>query len=206
MQITDIKQQVKQKSRYSIFVDKKYSFSLSDSQIRSSGLKLKQEITEPEIAKWKRESTDGKLFDMTLRWLAIRSRSYGELNDYFRKKQIDEDAALKITEQLESFGYLDDQAFAENWVRNRRLLKNVSVRRLRQELAQKRIDRDIIDQVLEEDEKDDSDTLRELIEKKSHTTKFKDEQKFMAYLSRQGFSYSDIKQALEGYEETNQLD
>ncbi len=203
MKITDIRHQVKQKSRYSIFVDKKYSFSLSDSQIRSSGLKLKQELSEAEVAKWKRESTDGKMFDMTLRWLAIRPRSRGELNDYFRKKQIEEDTAYKITEKLEGFGYLDDRAFAESWVRNRRLLKKVSIRRLRQELSQKRVEQDIVQEVLADDEKDDLSTLRELIEKKSHTSKFKDEQKFMAFLARQGFSYTDIKQALEEYKDIN---
>ena len=77
------------------------------------------------------------------------------------------------------------------------MLKSVSIKRLRQELFQKRISSDIIDEVLQEDESDDKQVLRDIIEKKRHTTTFKDREKFMAFLARQGFNYSDIKEALE---------
>jgi SOS response regulatory protein OraA/RecX len=85
-------------------------------------------------------------------------------------------------------------------VRNRRLLKPVSVRRLKQELRQKRIADDIAEQVLAADETDDRAVLRELIARKRRQTKYQDDLRLMQYLARQGFGYQDIKNALEALE------
>lgn len=43
--ITDIRPQVKRANRYSVFVDEKYSFSLSESELISSGVHSRQELT-----------------------------------------------------------------------------------------------------------------------------------------------------------------
>jgi len=196
MKITDIKQQVRQQSRFSVFVGGKYAFSLSDSQIRLSGLTVGQEITEEDLVKWKLESNEGKVLDRTLRWLAIRARSEWELSDYLKRKEVNDDLAQKIINQIKDFGYINDKSFAESWVRNRRLLKSVSIKRLRQELYLKHIESDVVDEVLAEDETDDLSVLNELIEKKQHQARYQDEQKLIAYLARQGFYYGDIKEAL----------
>lgn len=196
MKITDIKQQVRQQSRFSVFVGGKYAFSLSDSQIRLSGLLVGQELGKEDIEKWKKESNEGKILDRTLRWLAIRPRSEWELSDYLKRKDVNDDLANKIIEQINGFGYLNDKSFAESWVRNRRLLKSVSIKRLRQELYQKHVPTDVVDEVLAEDEADDLSVLNELIEKKQKQSRYQDDQKLIAYLARQGFHYSDIKEAL----------
>lgn len=196
MKITDIKQQVRQQSRFSVFLGGKYAFSLSDSQIRLSGLTVGQEITEEDLVKWKVESNEGKVLDRTLRWLAIRARSEWELSDYLKRKEVNDDLAQKIINQIKDFGYINDKSFAESWVRNRRLLKSVSIKRLRQELYLKHIESDVVDEVLAEDETDDLSVLNELIEKKQHQARYQDEQKLIAYLARQGFYYGDIKEAL----------
>lgn len=198
MKITHIRQQAKRTDRYSVYVDKKYSFSLSDSQIRNSGLKIGQELKPSDIKRWKGESEDGKVLDRALRWLAVRARSEWELQDYFRRKKIEPDTAQKVTKQILSFGYLDDKTFAESWVRNRRALKSVSKRRLQQELRQKKVPSDIIEAVLDEDETTDQNVLADIIEKKRKLKRYQDDpEKLIAYLARQGFSYSDIKQTLD---------
>jgi regulatory protein len=93
---------------------------------------------------------------------------------------------------------LNDEAFARAWIENRRLLKPISLRRLTQELRQKHLSNDVIEQVLAEDETDELETLRELVAKKQLQSKYRDnELKFMQYLARQGFNYGDIKQALQ---------
>lgn len=196
MIVTSINQQTRNQSRYSVYVDGKYTFSLSDSQIRQSGLLVGRELSEEDVEKWKRESDEGKVLDRTLRWLAIRPRSEWEIEDYLKRKDVHEDLAHKVTEQLRGFGYIDDKAFAESWVRSRRMLKSSSKRRLRQELQQKRISSDIIDVVLAEDEIEDSRMLDDLIEKKGKQTRYQEDEKLIAYLARQGFNYSDIKEAL----------
>lgn len=195
MKITAIKQQVKQQNRYSIFVEGKYAFSLSESGLIESHLASGQEIDEKQLADLKKAAGLDKAYGNALRYVAMRPRSEWELQDYFRRKGIDEVAAKQIVERLRAVGLLDDLAFARSWLTSRRLLKSTSKRRLRLELTQKHVSEEIIGQVLEEDETDERQTLRDLIEKKR--SRYPDTQKLMHYLARQGFSFDDIKAALQ---------
>lgn len=191
-------QQVKNKSRYSVFVDEKYSFSLNQDGILATGLRIGDELTEAEVKNLKKQSDDGKLYDRLLRLLATRPRSRWELENYLNRKKTDPDTTQQLLARLEEKQLINDEDFARRWVENRRLLKPISQRKLRLELKQKRINNDIVDLVLNEDKTDELEVLRELVQKKRHQTKYKnDPTKFMQYLARQGFNYGDIKTILE---------
>lgn len=199
MKITAIKQQVKRADRYSVFVDGKYAFSLSESGLLAQGIASGQEFDEAQLAELKNASTADKAYGNALRYVAMRPRSEWELETYLRRKEVDEPVTEDIIRRLRDVGLLDDAAFAKTWVANRRLLKSTSKRRLRLELKQKHLSESVIDQALREDEADERDTLRELVDKKS--ARYPDRNKFMQYLARQGFNYDDIKSVLNESEE-----
>lgn len=196
MNITAIKQQERLKGRYSIYVDDKYAFSLSADALLAEKLYVGQELDKQQLAYYKKLSADDKAYGLALAYVARRMRSAHELADYFRRKGYDEALGRQIMEKLERLGLIDDAKFAEAWVRNRRLLKPVSKRRLTQELKQKRVADDTVDQVLREDETDELAVLRELVARKRKQTKYQDDLKLMQYLARQGFSYDDIKRVV----------
>jgi regulatory protein len=196
MRITNIKQQVKRQDRYSIYVDGKYIFSFSENELIKSGLRVNQELSEQELLGLKDLAVLDKAYDRTLNLISHRPRSEWELRDYMKRKDYDEDVANQTIARLRERGYVDDLDFAKRWVDNRRLLKATSKRRLSQELRQKRISDDITRQVLEADETDEREVLRELIERKRKQSKYQDNLKLMQYLSRQGFNYDDIKTVL----------
>jgi regulatory protein len=200
MNITAIKQQERLKGRYSIYVDEKYAFSLSADALLAEKLHTGLEIDEQQLKTYKKLSADDKAYNLALAYIARRMRSEWELHDYFRRKGYEPELGGQILEKLRRLGFVDDAKFAEAWVRNRRLLKPVSVRRLKQELRQKRIADDIAEQVLAADETDDRAVLRELIARKRRQTKYQDDLRLMQYLARQGFGYQDIKNALEALE------
>jgi regulatory protein len=201
MKITAIKQQVKRRERYSIFVDDKYAFSLSENALLDQKITIGLEITKSELDSFKEASKLDKAYNLVLAYVARRARSEWELRDYFRRKEIDEEAGELILAQLRDFGYVNDLNFARSWVDNRRLLKPVSRRRLMLELRQKHVADDIARQVLEEDETTDRDTLKQLVERKRKQTRYQDDQKLMQYLIRQGYSYTDVKAVLHSEEE-----
>jgi regulatory protein len=196
MKITNIKQQERLKSRYSVYVDEEYAFSLSAEAILSEQLRGGQELDEQQLEAYKKLSIDDKAVGLTLAYVVRRLRSEWELHDYFRRKSYDQALAEQILEKLRNYGFVDDTKFAKAWVNDRRLMKPVSKRRLQQDLRAKRISDEIISSVLSEDETDDRTTLRELIIRKRRQTKYQDNLKLMQYLARQGFSYDDIKQEL----------
>ncbi|HLZ14372.1 MAG TPA: RecX family transcriptional regulator [Candidatus Saccharimonadales bacterium] len=195
MRITAIKQQQKRQDRYSVYVDGKFAFGLSEGALLEQGLASGQEITEVQLAALKKTAGLDKAYGNALRYVAMRPRSEGELADYFRRKGIDEAGGAHIAGRLRNFGLVDDLAFARAWVANRRLLKTTSKRRLGLELKQKRVAGDIITQVLTEDETDERAALQTLIAKKR--VRYPDDQKLMQYLARQGFRFDDIKAALQ---------
>jgi regulatory protein len=199
MRITAIKQQVKRQDRYSIYVDEKYLFSFSENELISSGLKVGQELSEQELLALKDQAVLDKAYDRTLNLISHRPRSEWELRDYMKRKDYDEDVTAQTIERLRERDFVDDLDFARRWVESRRLLKSTSKRRLSQELRQKRISDDVISQVLEADETDEREVLRELIERKRKQTKYQDNLKLMQYLARQGFNYDDIKSSLDKF-------
>jgi len=197
MKITKIAQQAKQRERYSIFVDEKYAFSLSEQALLDSRLTSGTELTKEQVAEYKQLSSDDKLYNRTLRWIAMRSRSVWETEFYLKRKDASPEQIEQIVNKLSMLGFLDDKAFAEAFVHDRRTLRSMSTRRLQLELKKKHVPADIIDQVLQEDETDEPDMLRELIIRKRQQSKYReDDLKLMQYLARQGFGYGDIKDAL----------
>ena len=75
MKITDIKQQAKRADRYSIYVDEKYAFSLSDSELLNLGLHVGQEFGAGELEDLKDKAVLDKAYDRALNLIARRPRS-----------------------------------------------------------------------------------------------------------------------------------
>src|SRR5258707_739428 len=111
MKITAIKQQVKQTTRYSIFVDEKYAFSLSESALITSQLHGGQELTTAELASLKDQSAIDKAYNRVLNLVVRRQRSEGEIRDYLRRKDYDGEVAEGIITRLRAIGLADDRAF-----------------------------------------------------------------------------------------------
>lgn len=198
MKITAIKQQVKQADRYSISVDGKYAFSLSESGLLNTGLRLNQEFTENELEELRTRAVIDKAFGWALNLISHRSRSEWEIREYLKRKEYEPDITEQAVGKLRERGYINDEDFARRWVESRRLLKATSKRRLSQELRQKRVSDEAIEKVLAADETDEAEVLKQLIERKRKQSRYQDDMKLMQYLNRQGFQYDNIKRAMSG--------
>jgi regulatory protein len=100
----------------------------------------------------------------------------------------------RIFNRLVERGYVSDEKFARWWVENRNLKKGASLRKLQAELRAKGVESTIIEATLHESSRTDEEELQKIIAKKRR--RYDDEQKFMQYLVRQGFSYDAVKEAL----------
>ena len=202
MKITAIKQQEKRKDRYSVFVEGKYSFSLSEGALLDSKLATGMELDGESLQSFKQLSADDKLYGNALRYAAMRLRSEWELRSYLQRKQAPPEATDMVLSKLARIGFINDEIFARSWVENRRLLKPSSRRKLQQELKAKRISDEVIRRVLDDSQEDggsaEQTALRQLIERKRRQSKYReDPMRLMQYLARQGFGYDDIKSAMD---------
>ncbi len=196
MKITSIKQQVKRASRYSIFVDDEYAFSLSESALLEHKLANGQELSKHQVKEFKKLSAEDKLYNQTLRYVALRLRSRWEIEFYLQRKAASPPLIEQILNMLSNIGMIDDKKLAQAFINDRQLFHPTSRRKIINELKKKHIEQSIIDEVVGTSEEPDRTALQALIERKRQQAKYQDDLMLMQYLARQGFNYSDIKAAL----------
>ena len=212
MKITNLSTQQRDPNRINVFVDDKYRFSLDVSQVVSLGVKVGREYDEQELAELEQESQFGKLYGRALEYCLMRPHSAREVRDYLWRKTratrhrskktgelkerpgVSQVLVDRVYERLVEKAYIDDEKFTRYWVENRNQTKGMSQRKLEAELRAKGVANDIIERNLRDSLRNDTDELQKIIAKKRR--RYPDEQKFMQYLARQGFSFDDIKTAL----------
>lgn len=198
MKITSIKQQLKNPERASLFIDGKYSFSLSLNELVAERLKINQEIDDAGLKRLKKLSDDGKLKARTLEWVLNRPRSIRELRDYLYRKKAEPEQINNLTEEFENRGYISDEAFTL-WLVDMRKRGGKSNRAIENELFKKGVAREIVSKSMSKDEAEEEDRLRAVYAKKSRLSRYKaDPSKLIQYLLRQGFSYGDVKKIMSG--------
>jgi regulatory protein len=194
MKITNIKQQVKNPERVSIFIDSKYIFSLSLDELVKYKLKNNQEFSEGEIKKFKKISEDGKLKARALAWVLGRPHSTREFRDYLYRKKADPELIENLREEFTSKNYLNDFKFAE-WLVDVHERRGKSNRQIQAELFKKGIPRGIAEEVMKKQGSNEEERLKALIVKKGN--RYTNEPlQFKQYLLRQGFSYDLINASL----------
>lgn len=196
MTITGIRQQLKKSDRYSVYIDDKYAFSLSENALLQSGLISGQTIDAEQVAEYKKLSADDKTYSQVLRYIAMRPRSAWEIEFYLQRKHASPALIKQITNKLTEIGLLDDLKLARAFVADRRLLRPASRRKLIMELRKKRIAEDIIEAAVGSSADHEREALRAQIERLRRQTKYQDDLRLMQYLARQGFNYGDIREAL----------
>ncbi len=212
MKITDISLQVKNKDRVNISVDGKYRFSLDIYQVGELGIKIGKEYSDQELIGLETESQFGKLYGRALEYTLMRPHSAKEVKDYLWRKTrttrvrvkdsnetkerpgVSQALADRVYQRLLDKGHLDDANFTRYWVENRQQRKGISQRKLIAELRLKGVAATIIDEAMQNSPRDEKGEILKILDKKRN--KYDDEQKLIAYLMRQGFSYDMVKKAL----------
>lgn len=197
MKITAIRQQAKRHDRYSFYIDDSYAFSLSETALLESKLASGQELTQQQVEEYKRLSSDDKLYNQVLRYVAMRPRSRWEIASYLERKQAPPPFQETTLNKLSEIGLVDDRKLAHALVGDRRLLRPTSRRKMILELRKKRIADEIAEQAVGQDLDQERTALLAVIEKKRRQAKYQDDDVLMRYLAGQGFSYGDIKEVLQ---------
>lgn len=87
--------------------------------------------------------------DVCLRLLTVRARTRAELEAQLTKRGYPDDISAQVLDRLVEVGLIDDVAFAEQWVRERRTNAGKGKRALASELRTKGVDPDVIAQTLD---------------------------------------------------------
>ncbi|MBI2314885.1 RecX family transcriptional regulator [Candidatus Daviesbacteria bacterium] len=211
--ITSVEPQKKNPKRFNIFLDGEFAFGADEDLVVNSRLVVGKVVPSEELQKILFEVEVGKLMERMYRWFALRQHSEKEVREYFRiknlelrikeKEQMSQLVIDATVETLKRKGMVNDLGFTKAWVEARRKTKQKGIKAIKQELFQKGIDKEIIEEVMgyglgvisEED------LAKQALEKKmkflKHLNTLDLKKKAYEFLLRKGFEYEVVKKTIE---------
>ena len=97
--ITSLRGAVRDPHRINVFLDGKFSFSLTLTELADSKLHQGQVLTDPEVERLRNLSGLGKLYQQTLEYCFSRPHSKKEIIDYLERKRLRRDISWKRFEE-----------------------------------------------------------------------------------------------------------
>ena len=197
MKITEIKK-IGKGQRYYLYVDEQLVGVMEAEVLAWHSLKTGQEIEQKFLDSLVSENGDYACFNRSLTLLAKVTKTEKQLREYLREKKYPYSCIDRAVEKLKEYGYINDQAFCENYVNFSAGSK--SRRKIRFELLQKGVKSELIEQSLEKlSDEDEKENCLKYAQKfmKNREIDLKTKQKFYNHLAGKGFNFSDISQAWE---------
>jgi len=195
--ITALKLQSKNRNRLNVHLDGAYSFSLA--RVLADGLKVGQVLSDDHIVSLKHRDAEEAAYRRALRLISRRPRSEHELGIIFNRNRVPNAVQEAVFTRLREAHLVDDRAFAEAWVENRREFRPRSAKALQVELRKKGVPQEAIEAALED--YSDEDAAYKAAGKAARRWKNSDYKEFQqrvgAYLSRRGFNHTTISPVVE---------
>lgn len=195
--ITAVHQCKKNKHRYEIYIEDEFAFDIHEDILVKYSLLKGTEIdlslySEVLLAEEKHQA-----FLYALRYIGIRPRSVKQVETYIMSKGYTKERAQETCRLCEEKGYLDDAAFARQWVQERFSNKPRGIYAIRYELQQKGIAKETIQAATAALNHDDEwQAALQLAVKKVKGKDLpldpKEEQKILGFLMRKGFGQSTV--------------
>ncbi len=187
------------KKRVNVFLDNRFAFSLEAEVVIKEGLQVGQELSINQIKALAKSDHFHGCLNAATHYLGYRPRSEFEIKERLQHRGFDDNTIEMVIAKLKEQELVDDAAFAQFWKENRDSFSPRSQWLTKLELRQKGVTDDIIDQVIETI--DDNDSAYRAALSKARSLRRSDYQGFRRrlgeYLKRRGFSYGVINHTIE---------
>lgn len=209
--ITKIEYQKKNKDRVSIYLDDNYAFGIDLNIMIKYSLAKNMELEDDFISEILKAEEEINAYNYAISVLSRNSKSEKQMilkmQDKGYDQQFIENAIVKLKQQK----YIDDEAYSEAFINNKINITKDGKRKIKEALYYKGIDKQIIDEKLQEVTDDDEIKRACLLgTKKLRTIKEEDIRKkrikLANYLISKGFEYSTVKKAISKLFDKNDLD
>ncbi len=199
--VEELKPSNRDPNRWLAVLDSGQILRVGRNEIADFALYAGRELTEQEYRNLSASLRQTGLRSRALEALLRRPMSRRELTRKLESWEASEEEAEAVCDRLEELGYLNDTEYA------RRLAENVQARgygvmKIRDEFYRRGVPRDLWDDVLEELE-DPGEILDGILQSKlgGRNPDRKERSKVMQMLSRRGFLWEDIRDAMDRFSE-----
>lgn len=187
--------------RVSIFLDDQFALGISTQTAEERGLRVRQELSEEQVISLRAADALDKAVNKALLFLTIRPRSIREVRDRLKEKEVLPETIDAVIARLTGWGYVGDEGFARYWVENRGTNQPRGKRLLRQELWQKGVERETVEEALANatiDEYGDALTLaRKRLVQVRNLDEATQRRRLGSFLQRRGYDWPTTKRALD---------
>jgi len=190
----------RRKSLSALFLDGEFAVNLDTETLLKSGCKLGRELDDEQLHDLIRSSESRRASEKALYLLEHRSHSQKELADKI-SRVTSREAAEAAAQHMVEIGLVNDAVYAKSLAAELLGRRGFSASRVQRELLQKGIDRELVEQILEETAPDPVEKIMELIHKK-YGANLDDEKgcrRSIAALQRLGYRWDDIRTALNQF-------
>lgn len=196
IRISKIEVQKNHKDRVSIFVDDEYYASMYLDTAVKYGIEKDKEIDEDQFKKLLLESDQNLAVSKAVKYLDTALKTTKQIREYLIKKGYDKIVIDHVIEKLKEYKFIDDQAFAEAYVRTYQ--NKYGKVMLKNKLFEKGVPKNIIEEILFEYESQE-EIIDNLLSKKIGTQKLTPEllTKCTRFLAGRGFSFDEINSAIK---------
>ena len=181
-----------------IYVDEEYRATVDSDYWYSEKYRNYKEINEDELTELLDSVSFRRAYNKGLDLLSRRPYGVKELIKKLCEKGHEKEASQKACDRLLELGLLNDEEYARILANDLMERKNYSIKRVKQELAFRGISREIIENTIDSLDNNAENRII-LVIKKKYLNKLNDEKgrkRAIDGLLRLGFSYSEIKSAL----------
>lgn len=205
MEITAV--EPRRKSLVQLYIDGEAAVKIDAETFLKSRLRPGDQLTDAELHQLIQASDARRANEKALYLLEHRNHSKKELTDKIARTAASREAAQAAAERMEELGLVDDEAYAQSYARELFLRKRFGPMRVKQELRQKGIDQELIDQLIEEygDEELLQENIQAVLEKKYRG--WQEDEKIrrraFAALQRLGYHYEQIREGMSRSAEDN---
>lgn len=188
------------KGRYKISLDRGDEFILYEDVIFKHSLLLQKEISLEKLDKLLEDNKYYEAYNLALSYIEYKLRSKKEIEDYLDKKEYTHKLINDIINDLESKGYINDRIYAKAFILDKINFTNHGPYKIKQALLSSGVDESIINEELNNIDKDlFIGKINKIIDKRKKINKkpisiFK--MKTMEYLSTLGYDRELINNAL----------
>ncbi len=197
--ISSISVQKKNKERYSIFVDEEFLVGVSEQTLLNFNLAKGDTLTHAKLREIEREEGRFKVKSYLMKRLGSRDHSRKELFTKAIRKEYPKNIIESVLDELEEKGYLDEQRFVENFVKDKSHLNKWGPNKIKAHLYKKGISGNLAEQNIQKvfEDKNLKELFLHLVLKRKRRflreeDPYKRKKKVIDHLARKGYRPSSI--------------
>lgn len=192
--------QKKNKSRCSVFINEAFAFGMDLDSVITYDIQKGNEYTEQEYEELLKRLQYEKAKSAALNYIDYSPRTIKQTRDKLYSLEYDEGVIEETIEFLNSYGFLNDKNYANQFIRSRITSKKHGRHKISHDLMARGVSKDISWPILEEYQEEEYEGALYLYNRRTkgkEPTDYKEKAKLVRYLQSRGYPYDVIRDVMQ---------